>query len=91
MEGRTIMNIVGIYLLCMNILGFSVMGADKSKAKRGLWRVPEKTIFLIAALGGSGGVWLGMYTFRHKTRHLTFTVGIPLVMILQVILLFYLR
>ncbi len=52
---------------------------DKSKAKRRAWRIPEKTIFAAALLGGGPGVWLGMYWFRHKTRHWYFVVGIPLI------------
>ena len=61
------------------------MLVDKFKAKKNLWRIPEKTLFLVAALGGSIGCLLGMYTVRHKTQHLTFTLGMPLILALQVV------
>jgi len=60
------------------------MYADKQKAKKGLWRIPEKTLFLISILGGSLGAILGMYIFRHKTKHWKFVIGMPLILILQV-------
>jgi len=61
------------------------MLVDKFKAKKNLWRIPEKTLFLVAALGGSIGSLLGMYLVRHKTQHLTFTLGMPLILALQVV------
>lgn len=61
------------------------MLVDKLKAKKNLWRIPEKTLFLVAALGGSVGSLLGMYLVRHKTQHLTFTLGMPLILALQVV------
>ena len=78
-----------IYLLIVNAVGFSVMLYDKYLAKNNLWRIPETTLFSIALLGGSFGSLLGMYTVRHKTRHLKFTLGIPVVLIVQVILAAY--
>lgn len=72
-----------IYLLFMNILGFSLMGADKQKARRHRWRIPEKTLFLTSLLGGSVGTLAGMYFFHHKTRHWYFVVGMPAILILQ--------
>lgn len=72
-----------IYLLFMNILGFSLMGADKRKARRRQWRIPEKTLFLTSLLGGSVGTLAGMYFFHHKTRHWYFVVGMPAILILQ--------
>jgi uncharacterized membrane protein YsdA (DUF1294 family) len=63
------------------------MGIDKYKAKKGLWRIPEKTIFLIALLGGSGGALLGMHIFRHKTKHWYFRYGLPAILMLQAALL----
>ena len=71
------------YLLIMNVIAFALMGADKGKAKTGKWRVPEKTLFLSAILGGSIGAILGMQTFRHKTKHWYFQYGMPLILILQ--------
>ena len=66
------------------------MLADKLKAKRGAWRIPEKTLLGVAAAGGSIGSLIGMYTFRHKTKHIKFTVGIPLILILQLALVIWL-
>ena len=61
-----------------------LMLLDKWKAKKNLWRIPEATLFMVAILGGSIGSLLGMYAVRHKTKHLTFTVGMPLILALQV-------
>ncbi|MBR4513682.1 MAG: DUF1294 domain-containing protein [Lachnospiraceae bacterium] len=69
----------------MNLLGVAIMGIDKSKAKRGAWRIPEKALFLVSFLGGSIGTWAGMYLFRHKTKHWYFVVGMPLIMILHIV------
>lgn len=80
---KTWMIIIIIYLVAANIVGFVLMGADKSKARRGAWRIPEKTFFIVSLLGGSLGTFLGMMIFRHKTRHWYFILGIPLIMILQ--------
>lgn len=74
-------------LLVMNPLSFTLMGIDKLRAKRGAWRIPEKTLFLVTALfGGLGGV-MGMRVFRHKTRHKAFQVGFPALLIIQVAVL----
>ena len=67
-----------LYLLTINAAGFVLMLADKHKAKKKLWRIPEATLMTVAALGGSVGSLLGMYTVRHKTKHPKFAVGIPL-------------
>lgn len=72
------------YLLLINAVGFAIMLYDKYLAKNNLWRIPEKTLLGIAAFGGSIGCLLGMYTARHKTKHLKFTIGIPLILVLQV-------
>lgn len=66
------------YLIGMNLLGLILMGTDKSLARRHKWRIAELTLFLTAALGGAFGSWLGMYLFRHKTRHWYFAVFMPL-------------
>lgn len=79
-----------IYLAAINLLSFALFGIDKSKAKRGKWRIPEKTLFITAILGGSIGALLGMRTFRHKTKHKTFTIGIPTILIIQIALAAYL-
>lgn len=75
-----------VSLFLMNAAGFLVMFADKQKARQGHWRIPERTLLLIAALGGSLGSLLGMYCFHHKTRHPKFTLGIPLILVLQIFL-----
>lgn len=72
-----------LYLAAVNLLGFALMGLDKYKARRGLWRIPEKVLFGAAILGGSPGCIAGMYLFRHKTKHFTFTFFMPVILILQ--------
>ena len=69
-----------LYLVTINAAGFVLMLADKHKAKKKLWRIPEATLMTVAALGGSVGSLLGMYTVRHKTKHPKFTIGIPLLL-----------
>ena len=71
------------YLAAVNLVTFTVYGVDKAKARRGAWRVPEKTLFLLPLLGGSVGALLGMHVFRHKTRHWYFRWGIPAIFLLQ--------
>lgn len=66
------------------------MRADKLKARRGAWRIPESTLMGVAAIGGSVGALIGMYRFRHKTRHVKFTLGIPLILIAQIALAIWL-
>ena len=72
------------YLIILNMIGMGVMWADKRKAEKGAWRIPEKTLFLVSILGGSIGTWVGMYLFRHKTKHWYFVVGMPLILVLQI-------
>ena len=74
------------YLAAVNLVTFTVYGVDKAKAKRGAWRVPEKTLFLLPLLGGSVGALLGMRVFRHKTKHWYFVWGIPLILLAQLAL-----
>ena len=75
-----------IYLAAVNVIAFAVYGADKRRAKKDKRRVPEKTLFLLALIGGSVGAWVGMYTFRHKTRHWYFVWGIPAILAVQIAL-----
>ena len=75
-----------VYLLIVNALGFILMLVDKIKARKNLWRIPEATLFLMAAIGGSIGSILGMYTFRHKTKHVSFLLGIPLILAVQIVI-----
>lgn len=72
------------YLLAINLLAFGMYGLDKRKASKGLWRISEARLLLVAALGGSLGAWLGMRVFRHKTRKMKFFVGVPLIFVLQI-------
>ena len=83
------LTILTIYLIFMNLLAFLLMGLDKSKARRNQWRIPEKTLFLSAILGGSIGAILGMQVFRHKTKHASFRIGMPCILILQLGLAVY--
>ena len=78
-----------IYIVVINIIGFCVMGIDKYKAKRGKWRTPEKTLFTITLMGGGIGTIWGMYHFRHKTKKLYFTVGLPTITIAEIIFVLY--
>ena len=84
------MAVVPLYLILINATGFVLMLVDKYKARKNLWRIPEATLMTVAILGGSVGSLIGMYTFRHKTRHLKFTIGIPAILLTQLALCFYL-
>lgn len=79
-----------LYLLVMNAVCYAAMGIDKYKAVHRKWRIPEKTLFLLAILGGSAGGIIGMTFFRHKTLHKKFSVGFPLILAAQCLLLFWL-
>lgn len=79
------MKILLIYLLLINALAFLLMLTDKVKARKNLWRISERTLMLSALLGGSIGALAGMYCFRHKTKHPKFTIGVPLILALQVV------
>ena len=86
----SIRNII-IYLIIINLIGFYMMWSDKRKAKWGKWRIPEQTLFIVTALGGGIGTITGMYTFRHKTKKPKFTIGLPTILILEIILVVYLK
>ena len=75
-----------IYLILINLITFLTFGADKRRAKRDQWRIRERTLFLLAVIGGSVGALLGMYVFHHKTRHWYFCVGMPAILLLQIAL-----
>ena len=77
--------LIFLYLILMNALGFVLMLVDKYKAKKNLWRIRESTLFLVAVLGGSLGCWLGMYAARHKTRHPSYTLVIPAILLAQTV------
>ena len=76
--------------MIINIIGFIIMGLDKMKAKSGAWRIPEDNLLLIALLGGSVGIFLGIKIFRHKTRHIKFSVGVPFIFLLQIAVILWL-
>lgn len=78
-----------IYLIIINIIGFFAMAIDKRRAKKGEWRIKEGTLFIITLLGGGIGTISGMYTFRHKTKKLKFTIGLPTIFLVEVILVIY--
>ena len=77
------------YLILINLIGVAVMGMDKAKAKKHAWRIPEKTLFFVSLIGGSVGTWAGMYLFRHKTKHWYFVIGMPAILILQIMIVWY--
>lgn len=85
------MKLLASYLLIINAVGFLSMLLDKLKAKKNAWRIPERTLLLIAVLGGSVGSLLGMYLVRHKTQHPKFTIGIPLILAVQVVVAIWIK
>ena len=84
----TMQNMI-IYFVVINIIGFFIMWLDKRKAIKGSWRIPEKTLFIITALGGGIGTIAGMYTFRHKTQKIQFVIGFPVITILEIMTIIY--
>lgn len=73
-----------IWCSVMSFICFMAMGIDKLKARAGKWRIPERTLFLLAAMGGALGSMLGMLAFRHKTKHKSFVIGMPLLLLLNI-------
>lgn len=84
-----IMKVLLVYLLLINAAGLLLMLADKIKARKNLWRIPEATLFCIAILGGSIGSLVGMRVFHHKTLHPKFSIGIPVIIALQITFLIF--
>lgn len=82
--------IILIYIVAINLITFFVYGADKLKAKKHWWRVPEATLLLLAAIGGSVGAWVAMQVFHHKTLHKKFRYGVPAILLIQLALGAYL-
>jgi uncharacterized membrane protein YsdA (DUF1294 family) len=78
------------YLIGINVLTFLLYGIDKWKAQKGKWRIPEETLIWLAIVGGSIGALLGMYLFRHKTKHRKFTLGIPAIILAQAVIVYFL-
>lgn len=79
-----------LYLTFTNLVAFCLMAADKRRAQKHCWRIPEHTLFAAALAGGSLGAWLGMYVWHHKTKHWYFVLGMPLILIAQIALVFWL-
>lgn len=80
-----VITVLIIYFLLVNLLGFYAMYTDKLRAKKRAFRIPEATLFAIAIIGGAIGCILGMYTFRHKTKHWHFVYGMPIILFLQIV------
>ena len=76
-----------LWILVWNVVAFVLMGLDKGRAREKKWRIPEKVLFLSAALGGSIGAMVGMSFFRHKTKHWSFRLGMPAILAAQIVLL----
>ena len=84
------MNFVCLYLLIINATSLIVMCIDKEHAKENFWRISERTIFTLTILGGSLGTLLGIYLFRHKTKHISFTVGVPIILSIHILIFVFL-
>lgn len=79
--------IVPAYFIIVNIISFSLMGIDKKRARKGEYRISEKTLWTWSIIGGGTGAFMGMRHFRHKTKHFTFKWGLPALMVIQIVLL----
>lgn len=79
-----VIELIAIYILIANIVGFATMGIDKRRAIKRAWRIPEATLFTIAIFGGSLGSTVGMFLFRHKTRHWYFAYGMPIILFIHI-------
>ena len=89
MKDHNLLHIAMIYLAAINVVTFFLYGIDKWKAKRSKWRISEATLLGMAVIGGSIGAWLGMKIWHHKTLHKKFRYGVPLILIVQIALLFF--
>jgi len=81
--------ILFLYIVCLNLVTFVIMFADKRRAIKHQWRIPEKTILLLSLIGGSLGSLCGMFVFRHKTKHLSFRILLPLFFIFHIVVVFW--
>ena len=84
---KIVQYIITGYFAIMSIIGFTLMGIDKSRAVKRKWRIPERTLLIVAMIGGGIGSFLGMYSFRHKTKHTRFVILLPLSAIIYVLCL----
>lgn len=82
-----VITLLSAYFAAVNLIGFALMGIDKYRAKKRAFRIPEATLFIIAVIGGSIGSIIGMYAFRHKTRHRSFVYGMPFILFVQIALI----
>ena len=82
------MKLLTIYLCIINVVSLIFMLVDKQKAVNHRWRIPEKTLLTLCAIGGSLGGLLGMQLFRHKTRHPAFSIGIPVMLVIHIVLIY---
>lgn len=80
-----------IYLIAISLVACIATILDKHKAKKGKWRVPEKTLFILAALGGSAAMYITMNIIRHKTKHKRFMIGLPLIIFAQIAIYLFIR
>lgn len=87
MSNINVYSIILIYLIIINVITFFIYGLDKKKAKQGKWRIRESTLLGLAAIGGSIGAWLGMKVWHHKTQHIQFKYGVPLILFVQIVLI----
>ena len=78
-----------VYLAAVNLASFALYGIDKYKARRGLWRIPEAVLLFAAAVGGSAGALLGMRFFHHKTKKPRFFIGVPVILLLHLLILWF--
>lgn len=81
-----LLKIIDVWLIFINIFTFAAYALDKYKAVHHAWRIPERTLILLAVIGGSVGALLAMYTVRHKTKHNKFRIGVPAILIVQIVL-----
>ena len=91
MKDINLLHLVLLYLVIINVVTFFLYGIDKYKAKRSKWRIPEATLLGLAIIGGSIGAWFGMKVWHHKTMHKKFKYGIPAIIILQLLVIAYLK
>ena len=80
---------IWIYLVVINVIAFFMYGIDKWKAKKNRWRIPENTLLGVAAIGGTIGAVFGMKVFRHKTKHMKFVAGLPIIFVLQLVIVYF--
>lgn len=78
--------LIVVYFIAVNLISFTTMGVDKSKARKRSWRIPESTLFVLALIGGSIGSIAGMHLFHHKTKHRYFLYGMPAILIIQILI-----